>query len=216
MKLSQLTAKPQLIEVTIDDEDTIKEFGEAITFHTWDRQPMDVFMKLANATGNDTIGIISIVTQSHPNRSSPLLTLPEVGLKARSISTTLWECRWPDLNGQLKVLAFCKVAKCVNLPALSDWFLSLLAPNCPLQRSLIGWLANPRQPRAGTSMSVNGTCADWSLNGFNPLRALCFELPLNHDIFAPGLGASQTQSVFAHYWPQTRWLPHAAIGVHAH
>ena len=61
MKLSQLTAKPQLIEVTIDDEDTIKEFGEAITFHTWDRQPMDVFMKLANATGNDTIGIISIV-----------------------------------------------------------------------------------------------------------------------------------------------------------
>ena len=61
MKLSALTAKPQLIEVTIDDEDTIKEFGEAITFHTWDRQPMDVFMKLANATGNDTIGIISIV-----------------------------------------------------------------------------------------------------------------------------------------------------------
>jgi hypothetical protein len=61
MKLSQLTAKPQLIEVTIDDEDTIKEFGEAITFHTWDRQPMDVFMKLANSAGNDTTSIITIV-----------------------------------------------------------------------------------------------------------------------------------------------------------
>jgi hypothetical protein len=61
MKLSQLTAKPQLIDVHIDDEETIKEFGEAIEFWTWDRQPMDVFMKLANATGNDTIGIINIV-----------------------------------------------------------------------------------------------------------------------------------------------------------
>lgn len=61
MKLSQLTAKPQLIDVHLDDEDTIKEFGEAITFYTWDRQPMDVFMKLANATGNDTASIINIV-----------------------------------------------------------------------------------------------------------------------------------------------------------
>jgi len=61
MKLSQLTAKPQLIDIHIDDEDTIKEFGEPIEFWTWDRQPMDVFMKLANATSNDTGNIIGIV-----------------------------------------------------------------------------------------------------------------------------------------------------------
>ena len=61
MKLSQLTSKPQLIDIHIDDEETIKEFGEAIEFWTWDRQPMDVFMKLANASGNDTTGIIGIV-----------------------------------------------------------------------------------------------------------------------------------------------------------
>ena len=61
MKLSQLAAKPQLIEVTIDDADTVKEFGEAITFYTWDRQPMDVFMKLAGSTGQDTSNIIGIV-----------------------------------------------------------------------------------------------------------------------------------------------------------
>ena len=61
MKLSQLTAKPQLIDVHIDDEDTIKEFGEPIEFWTWDRQPMDVFMKLASASGADTSNIISIV-----------------------------------------------------------------------------------------------------------------------------------------------------------
>ena len=61
MKLSQLTAKPQLIDIHIDDEDTIKEFGEAIEFWTWDRQPMDTFMKLANSNGNDISNIISVV-----------------------------------------------------------------------------------------------------------------------------------------------------------
>lgn len=61
MKLSQLTAKPQLIDIHIDDEDTIKEFGEPIEFWTWDRQPMDVFMKLANSTNNDIGNIIGIV-----------------------------------------------------------------------------------------------------------------------------------------------------------
>jgi hypothetical protein len=61
MKLSELTAKPKLVEITIDDEDTIKEFGEAITFHTWDRQPMDVFMRLANADHSNTGTIVEIV-----------------------------------------------------------------------------------------------------------------------------------------------------------
>ena len=58
MKLSELTAKPKLVEISIDDEDTIKEFGEAITFHTWDRQPMDVFMRLANADHSNTCTIV--------------------------------------------------------------------------------------------------------------------------------------------------------------
>jgi hypothetical protein len=61
MKLSQLSAKPQLIDIHIDDEDTIKEFGEPIEFWTWDRQPMDVFMKLANADQNNTSSVIEIV-----------------------------------------------------------------------------------------------------------------------------------------------------------
>jgi hypothetical protein len=61
MKLSNLTAKPQLVEFTIDDEDTITKYGEAITFHTYDRQPLDVFMRLASATDGKTQDIILIV-----------------------------------------------------------------------------------------------------------------------------------------------------------
>lgn len=53
MNLSELSKEPKLIEITIDDEDTIKEFGESLTFWTWDRQPLEVFMKLASAKHND-------------------------------------------------------------------------------------------------------------------------------------------------------------------
>lgn len=61
MNLSQLTAKPQLVLVKLDDEETITEYKEAIEFYTWDRQPMDVFMRLASATQDNTAGIIDIV-----------------------------------------------------------------------------------------------------------------------------------------------------------
>lgn len=52
MKLSEITKKPQLIEVLLDDKETVKEYGEALSFHTWDRQPMEVFIKLANLSTN--------------------------------------------------------------------------------------------------------------------------------------------------------------------
>lgn len=61
MKLSQLAAKPQLIEIVMDDEATIKQYGEALSFHTWDRQPMDVFVRLANTDQNNIGNMLDIV-----------------------------------------------------------------------------------------------------------------------------------------------------------
>lgn len=61
MKLSQLAAKPQLVKILIDDEDTIKELGEIIEFWTWDRQPLDVFMRLASVGQKDPATMIGIV-----------------------------------------------------------------------------------------------------------------------------------------------------------
>lgn len=61
MKLSQLASKPQLIQIIIDDADVVAEFGETIEFWTWDRQPLEVFMKLANAQTGDTGMMIDIV-----------------------------------------------------------------------------------------------------------------------------------------------------------
>jgi len=61
MKINQLASKPQLIKLTIDDEEIVAEYGEAIEFWTLDRQPLDTFMKLATASQTDPTQIIDIV-----------------------------------------------------------------------------------------------------------------------------------------------------------
>jgi len=61
MKLSQISSEPQLVEVTLDDKALVKKYGESLTFYTWDRQPIEVFTKLANLTESDNAEIISIM-----------------------------------------------------------------------------------------------------------------------------------------------------------
>jgi len=61
MKINQIASKPQLIMVTLDDEATIKELGEQLDFWTWDRQPLDKFMKLASIKNDKPEEIISVV-----------------------------------------------------------------------------------------------------------------------------------------------------------
>jgi hypothetical protein len=61
MKLNQLAAKPQLIKFVLEDEETVQEFGEPVEFWSWDRQPLETFMKLANAQSADAGGMIDIV-----------------------------------------------------------------------------------------------------------------------------------------------------------
>lgn len=61
MKLSQITSEPKLIEIVIDDKDTVKQYGEPLSFYTYDRQPMDVFMRLANVDQKNTGDLINIV-----------------------------------------------------------------------------------------------------------------------------------------------------------
>lgn len=61
MKINQLAAKPQLIKLVLDDKDLVKEFGEAVEFWTWDRQPLDVFMKLAATNGSDYAEMVNVL-----------------------------------------------------------------------------------------------------------------------------------------------------------
>lgn len=72
MKLSQLAAKPQLIKIVLDDEATLKEFGEALDFYVHDRQPVEVFIKLASLGGDQFNEIVTVVNE---------LILDETGTK---------------------------------------------------------------------------------------------------------------------------------------
>lgn len=61
MKITQLASKPQLVRITLDDADIQKEFGEAVEIWTWDRQPLDIFMKLASANGNNYGDMVDVL-----------------------------------------------------------------------------------------------------------------------------------------------------------
>ena len=52
MQLKKLAAKPQLIKIELTNKDVVEKYGEPVEFYTWDRQPMDVFMRLATASEN--------------------------------------------------------------------------------------------------------------------------------------------------------------------
>ena len=47
MKLTQLSKQPELVKITLDDEETIEQYGEALDFWIYDRVDMDTFVKLA-------------------------------------------------------------------------------------------------------------------------------------------------------------------------
>lgn len=61
MKLSQITCEPQLVEVVLDDKEIIAKYNEPLTFYTYDRQPMDIFLRLANLDSKNTAELIEVV-----------------------------------------------------------------------------------------------------------------------------------------------------------
>lgn len=53
MKLTELATEPKLVKILIDDEDTVKEYDEAVEFWCFDRQPLNKFVKFATAKEQD-------------------------------------------------------------------------------------------------------------------------------------------------------------------
>ena len=49
MNLKDIATKPKLIKLTVDKAELIEKYGEALDFYIYDRQPIAVFGRLANA-----------------------------------------------------------------------------------------------------------------------------------------------------------------------
>jgi hypothetical protein len=61
MKLAELSQQPQLIKLVIDKAELVEKYGEALEFHVYDRQPLDIFTKLSNATEDNAGGMADMI-----------------------------------------------------------------------------------------------------------------------------------------------------------
>jgi len=61
MKLAALAAKPKLIKITIDEEDIVTRYGEALEFYIYDRQSMETYMNLSQLQENNIDEIVNTI-----------------------------------------------------------------------------------------------------------------------------------------------------------
>lgn len=58
MKLSELASKPQLTKITITKPELVEKYGDEIDFYVYDRQPLDIFTKFAQAGEDNVTGYV--------------------------------------------------------------------------------------------------------------------------------------------------------------
>jgi hypothetical protein len=80
MKLSQIAAKPQLVQLVLDDQETIASYGEPMEFWTYDRQPIQTFMKLASTQGTDNQAMLEVVRRMILDENGKEILTDEISL----------------------------------------------------------------------------------------------------------------------------------------
>ena len=63
MKLKALAKKPQLTQVTINDDALVEKYGEPLDFWIYDRYEMDLYLKLMNNDEKDIVGLSSTIKE---------------------------------------------------------------------------------------------------------------------------------------------------------
>lgn len=62
MKLAELSKEPQLIKITVDKKELVEKYGDEIEFFIYDRQPLDIFTRLANSD-KDMTGVTELIQE---------------------------------------------------------------------------------------------------------------------------------------------------------
>lgn len=89
MKLKEIAKKPTLVEIKLDDEEVIQEFGEPLEFFTWDRQPLDVFMQLASAKQDDPGSMINALRPLVLDENGQPILVGDVTLPSKILIKTI-------------------------------------------------------------------------------------------------------------------------------
>tara|TARA_R100000353_G_C6508522_1_gene196025 strand:+ start:1515 stop:1826 length:312 start_codon:yes stop_codon:yes gene_type:complete len=61
MKLAELSQKPKLIKLTVTNEKLVEKYGDELEFFVYDRQPLDIFTKLSQATEDNAGGMTDLI-----------------------------------------------------------------------------------------------------------------------------------------------------------
>jgi hypothetical protein len=61
MDLSKIAKEPKLVKISLEDAETIKQYGEPLEFYTWDRTPIDKFFKLASLDNTSHSSLLNAV-----------------------------------------------------------------------------------------------------------------------------------------------------------
>ena len=62
MKLSELAKTPQLQKLTITKPELVEKYGDELEFFIYDRQPLDIFTKLADVSKDNVGEYITILS----------------------------------------------------------------------------------------------------------------------------------------------------------
>lgn len=63
MKLAELAKKPQLEKITITNKEIVEKYGEELEFYIYDRQPLDIFTKLAAVSKDNAGNYVDLLKQ---------------------------------------------------------------------------------------------------------------------------------------------------------
>lgn len=63
MNLQDLAVKPKLIKLTITEPKIVEKYGEELDFFVFDRQPLDVFAKLATLTEENPLQFTDMLSE---------------------------------------------------------------------------------------------------------------------------------------------------------
>lgn len=94
MNIKELTATPQLIKFTLDDEDITSKYGDAVDFWAWDRQPLDYYFKMAAGGENNVEAVLEIAKsmilddEGKPVMEDDQVLPPDIAVKAFNLVIT--------------------------------------------------------------------------------------------------------------------------------
>lgn len=93
MKLSEISVKPKLIKLDIDDKDVIEQYGEPIEFYVYDVQPMKTFMQMATVEDKGIGDLAEVVVDLVLDENGkPMIKddeIPPAGIMVKVISKVI-------------------------------------------------------------------------------------------------------------------------------